>query len=68
MITNEAFIDAWIKANKQGNNQSELAKELGMTRQGVSYRALKMKDAGVKLPRLNSIPAEELNKRLESNE
>lgn len=68
MITNEAFIDAWIKAHKQGDNQSELALELGMTRQGVSHRAIKMKEAGVKLPRLNSIPAEELNKRLESNE
>ncbi len=67
-LLNDEFVDAWLKAHAKGMNQSELAEELGLTRQAVSQRAHKMKKEGVNLPRLNSIPVEELNRKLNAVE
>ena len=63
-ISNDDFVDKWLIAYKQGKNQSQLAEEVGLTRQAVSLRAVNMRKAGVNLPRLNGIPVEEMNRKI----
>jgi predicted transcriptional regulator len=51
-IDDNAFVSAWMDAHKNGGNQGDVAKKLGCTAGGVSTKAKKLVDRGVKLPKL----------------
>ena len=47
------FLRAYVSATKNGGNQSDVARELGCTAANVCTRLKRLKEAGVKLPKLN---------------
>lgn len=63
-ISNDDFVDKWLIAHNTGQSQTQLAETLGISRQAVSERARNMRTAGVNLPRLNGIPVEEMNRKI----
>jgi predicted transcriptional regulator len=46
------FLTAVVAAAKAGNNQSEVARELGITPAAVSLRLKSLREKGVKVPEL----------------
>lgn len=48
------FLTAVVAAAKAGNNQSEVARELGITPAAVSLRLKSLREKGVKVPELAS--------------
>lgn len=72
--TAEEFVTVWLAAHREGHNAAWVAGELDMSTQAVYERVAKLKDRGVKLPklprfdkqqaqRLNALVAEQLDKR-----
>lgn len=53
-IYNEDFVKAWMAAFRRGENQTWLAKQLNMSRAGVSNRGDRLRMKGVDLPKLNA--------------
>jgi predicted transcriptional regulator len=52
-IDMEKFVTIWIDAYKNGRNQSDIARELGVTPAAVSTKAKKFREMGIDLPELN---------------
>lgn len=51
-IDDGAFVDAWLEAAANNGTQSSVAEVLGCTSGGVSIKAKKLREDGVKLPEL----------------
>lgn len=52
-IDMERFISVWIEAYKNGRNQSDISRELGVTPAAVSTKAKKFRSMGIDLPELS---------------
>lgn len=52
-IDMENFITIWIDAYKTGKNQSDVARQLGVTPAAVSVKAKKFRGMGIELPDLS---------------
>jgi predicted transcriptional regulator len=52
-IDMENFIAVWIDAYKTGKNQSDIARQLGVTPAAVSIKAKKFRGMGIDLPDLS---------------
>lgn len=52
-IDMERFISVWIEAYKNGRNQSDISRELGVTPAAVSTKAKKFREMGIDLPELS---------------
>ena len=61
-INLEKFVDVWLEACKLGENQTWIAEQLNMSRQGISQRAGYLRARGVELPQLN-LSSYHLNER-----
>lgn len=51
-IDQNAFIDAWMFASKNHQSQTDIATKLGCTPGAVSGMAARLREQGVKLPKL----------------
>ncbi len=52
-IEMDRFIHVWIEAYKNGRNQSDVSRELGVTPAAVSTKAKKFRQMGIELPELS---------------
>lgn len=52
-IDNEAFVEAWLEAVANHGTQATVAETLGCTSGGVSIKAKRLREDGVKLPELS---------------
>lgn len=52
-IDNDAFVEAWLEAVASNGTQSTVAEALGCTSGGVSIKAKRLREDGVKLPELS---------------
>ena len=52
-IDDSAFVDAWLEAASNNGTQSTVAEALGCTSGGVSIKAKRLREDGVKLPELS---------------
>ena len=53
-----------LEGLKKGKTQTELSKDLGLTKQGISQRIDRMREKGVEVPSASKIRNEELNKTI----
>lgn len=51
-IDNDAFVEAWLEAVASNGTQATVAETLGCTSGGVSIKAKRLREDGVKLPEL----------------
>jgi biotin operon repressor len=52
-IDDDAFVDAWLAAAANNGTQTSVAETLGCTSGGVSIKAKRLREDGVKLPELS---------------
>jgi predicted transcriptional regulator len=60
-IDMENFITIWIDAYKTGKNQSDIARQLGVTPAAVSVKAKKFRNMGIDLPDLSKNSSSGMN-------
>lgn len=55
-MTTEEFVIAWVEAVNEGKNQVWLAEKFGVSRQYIAAYAKRLREKGVKLPKMRKTP------------
>lgn len=66
-ISLSEFLRTYVDIVRQGGNSIDVAKELGISPQGVRQRAGKLIKMGVKLPKLGNICRKQLSEKAEKH-